>query len=143
MLTDVQCKTASCPAEKSRTRLADAGGLYLEVTPKGSKRWFLKYRIGGKEKRLALGSYPAVGLTAARRARDVAKLQKADGVDPVQARKVKKLGNLCKTSFFEISSQQNQALTRNLRRNSGVLQTLPSCRKSGRRYLQGGGAGVV
>lgn len=91
MLTDMQCKTASCPAEKSRTRLADAGGLYLEVTPKGSKRWFLKYRIGGKEKRLALGSYPAVGLTAARRARDVAKLQKADGVDPVQARKVKKL----------------------------------------------------
>ena len=91
VLTDVQCKTASCPPDRPRVRFADSGGLYLEVTPNGSKRWFLKYRIGGKEKRLALGGYPAVGVTAARRARDAAKVQKAEGVDPAQARKVKKL----------------------------------------------------
>ena len=91
MLTDVQCKAASCPAEKARVRFADAGGLYLEVTPNGSKRWFLKYRVAGKEKQLALGSYPAVSLAEARRARDVAKLQKSEGVDPVQARKLNKL----------------------------------------------------
>ena len=91
MLTDVQCKAASCPPDRPRVRFADSGGLYLEVTPNGSKRWFLKYRIGGKEKRLALGGYPAVGVTAARRARDAAKVQKAEGVDPAQARKVKKL----------------------------------------------------
>lgn len=91
MLTDPQCKNAVCPLDKPRARLADAGGLYLEVSPGGSKRWFWKYRAGGKEYRLALGSYPAVGLTAARRARDAAKLQKADGTDPVQARKVEKL----------------------------------------------------
>lgn len=40
---------------------------------------------------MALGSYPTVGLTAARKARDLAKLQKSTGVDPVQARKVEKL----------------------------------------------------
>ena len=40
---------------------------------------------------MALGSYPAVGLKAARKARDTAKLQKAEGTDPVQARKVEKL----------------------------------------------------
>ena len=91
MLTDVQCKAASCPPDRPRVRFADSGGLYLEVTPNGSKRWFLKYRIGGKEKRLALGGYPAVGVTAARRARDAAKVEKAEGVDPAQARKVKKL----------------------------------------------------
>ena len=91
MLTDVQCKAATCPPDRPRVRFADSGGLYLEVTPNGSKRWFLKYRIGGKEKRLALGGYPAVGVTAARRARDAAKVQKAEGVDPAQARKVKKL----------------------------------------------------
>lgn len=87
----MQCKAASCPPDRPRVRFADSGGLYLEVTPNGSKRWFLKYRIGGKEKRLALGGYPAVGVTAARRARDAAKVQKAEGVDPAQARKVKKL----------------------------------------------------
>ncbi|PKO30469.1 MAG: integrase [Betaproteobacteria bacterium HGW-Betaproteobacteria-9] len=91
MLTDLQCKNTSCPHEKKHARFYDAGGLYLQVTPAGSKRWFLKYRIGPKEKQLALGSYPAVGLQAARLARDAAKLQKATGVDPVQARKLEKL----------------------------------------------------
>ena len=65
--------------------------MYLQVSAAGSKRWFLKYRANGKEKQLALGSYPTVGLSAARRARDMAKLQRADGVDPVEARKQKKI----------------------------------------------------
>jgi integrase len=91
MLTDAECKNATCPPEKKRARLTDAGGLYLEVSPGGSKRWFQKLYRDNKETRLALGSYPAVGLTAARRARDAAKLKKADGIDPVQARKVDKL----------------------------------------------------
>lgn len=91
MLTDTQCKSATCPVDKPRARYADAGGLYLEVSRNGSRRWFWKYRKNGKEGRLALGSYPAVSLTAARRARDAAKLQKADGTDPVQARKANRL----------------------------------------------------
>ncbi|QIL69250.1 integrase arm-type DNA-binding domain-containing protein [Diaphorobacter sp. HDW4B] len=92
MLTDAHCKNAICSPGLKRERLADSGGLYLEVSPSGSKRWFWKYRFEGKEGRMALGSYPAVGLTAARKApRDAAKIQKAEGVDPVQARKVKKL----------------------------------------------------
>lgn len=65
--------------------------MYLQVSPSGSKRWFLKYRIAGKEKQLALGSYPAVSLAEARRARDAAKLQKADGIDPAQARRIARL----------------------------------------------------
>jgi hypothetical protein len=47
--------------------------------------------VDGKKSRLALGSYPDVGLTAARKARDAAKLQKSEGIDPVQARQVEKL----------------------------------------------------
>lgn len=91
MLTDAHCKNASCSPTAKRERLADSGGLYLEVSPTGSRRWFWKYRMDGKEGRMALGSYPTVGLTAARKARDAAKLQKASGIDPVQARKVEKL----------------------------------------------------
>ena len=91
MLTDAQCRNATCPADKKRARLTDGAGLYLEISPAGSKRWFLKLYRDGKETRLALGSYPAVGLTAARRARDAVKLQKAEGQDPIQARKVEKL----------------------------------------------------
>lgn len=91
MLTDAQCRNAICPPDKKRARLTDSSGLYLEISPGGSKRWFQKIYRDGKETRLALGSYPAVSLTAARRARDAAKLQKADGVDPIQARKVERL----------------------------------------------------
>ena len=82
-----------CPADKKQARFADSGGMYLQVSPMGSKRWFLKYRIDGKEKQLAVGSYPAVSLSDARKARDAAKLKKSEGVDPVQARKLDKLKN--------------------------------------------------
>ena len=91
MLTDAECRNFVCPPEKKQARFADAGGMYLQVSPAGSKRWLLKYRIAGAEKQLALGSYPAVTLIAARKARDAAKLQKSAGRDPVQARKVEKL----------------------------------------------------
>ena len=91
MLTDAQCRSAVCPPDKKQARCADSGGMYLQVSPAGSKRWFLKYRVAGKEKRLALGSYPAVSLTAARKARDAAKLNKSEGRDPIQVRKVEKL----------------------------------------------------
>lgn len=91
MLTDAQCRNATCPPEKKQARFYDAGGLYLQVSPAGSKRWFLKYRIEGREKQLALGSYPAVNLAAVRKARNDAKEVKAEGRDPLQVRKVQKL----------------------------------------------------
>jgi integrase len=91
MLTDAHCRNAVCPPDKKRARFTDAGGLYLEVSPAGSKRWFWKTYADGKEGRMALGSYPSATLTAARKARDAAKLQKSTGVDPVQVRKVEKL----------------------------------------------------
>jgi integrase len=91
MLTDAQCRNAICPDGRNRLRLTDANGLYLEVSPAGSKRWFWKTYADGKEGRMALGSYPDVTLMAARKSRDAAKLQKSEGRDPVQVRKIEKL----------------------------------------------------
>ena len=91
MLTEAECKNAICPPDKKQARFTDSGGMYLQVSPGGSKRWFLKYRVDGKEKQLALGGYPDVSLKSARLARDAAKLQKSKGTDPVQARKLDKL----------------------------------------------------
>ena len=91
MLTDSECREATCPPDKARARLTDASGLYLEVSPAGSKRWFWKTYADGKEGRLALGSYPKLTLKAARKARDAAKLQKSEGADPVKLRKLEKL----------------------------------------------------
>lgn len=91
MLTDTACKNFTCPADKPRARVSDSGGLYLEAAPNGSRRWFWKYYFGGKEKRLALGSYPAVSLKDARAARDDARRQQQQGVDPAAQRQLTKL----------------------------------------------------
>lgn len=86
-LTDANCRNAKCPEGRPRQRFADSGGLYLEVQPNGAKHWRWKYRHAGKEKRLALGTYPEVPLAAARRARDEARDKLKTGTDPVQAKK--------------------------------------------------------
>ncbi len=71
-------------------KLSDGGGLYLELQPSGSRWWRLKYRIGGKEKRLSLGVYPDVSLAEARVRREVARKLVAAGTDPSDERKADK-----------------------------------------------------
>ena len=92
MLTDADCRNANCPDGLKRRRLTDGAGLYLEVSPAGSKRWFWKFYPDGKESRLALGSYPDKSLKAARAARDEARQTKSNGTNPVQKRRADKLG---------------------------------------------------
>ncbi len=70
-LTDTAVRNTK-PTEKTR-KMFDGGGLYLLVNPSGSRLWRLKYRVSGKEKLLAIGAYPAVGLKAARESRQDAK----------------------------------------------------------------------
>lgn len=77
------------PSDKPR-KVFDGQGLYLEVTPAGGKLWRLKYRYAGREKRLALGMYPSVGLANARRRRDEARKLLADGIDPSDQRRADK-----------------------------------------------------
>ena len=84
-LSDITIRNAK-PGAKP-VRLYDSGGLYLEVSPAGGKLWRLKYRFEGRENRLALGVYPAVGLKDARAKRDEARKQLAAGVDPSAVRK--------------------------------------------------------
>ncbi len=98
MLIDADCRNATCPPEKRCVRLTDSGGLFLEITPNGSKRWFWRYVIGGKTRAMPLGSYckPAskdvvVSLKAARTARDDARKVRQSGTDPLQQRQVEKL----------------------------------------------------
>ena len=71
-------------------RMADGGGLYLEIAPTGGKLWRWKYRHAGKEKRLALGTYPAVGLAEARERHAEGRKLLAAGVDPSEHRKAEK-----------------------------------------------------
>jgi integrase len=88
-LTAVAIRNAKA-GEKSY-RLFDGGGLYLEVMPTGSRYWRLKYRYVGKEKRLALGVFPEVGLAEARGLRDTAREALRAGRDPGAEKKATKV----------------------------------------------------
>lgn len=57
------------PSDKS-FKVSDSHGLYLLVNPGGSRLWYLRYPINGKESRLGLGVYPDVSLSGARQQRD-------------------------------------------------------------------------
>lgn len=104
-LTDTAIRKAK-PAEKA-VRLYDAGGLYLEIAPAGGKWWRLKYRYGGKEKRLSLGTYPDTGLADARRKRDEARRHLADGIDPGAQRKAAKAATAAReANSFELVARE-------------------------------------
>jgi integrase len=87
-LTDTAIKNAK-PTGKPR-KLFDERGLFLLVTPAGSKWWRFKYHFGGKEKMLSMGTYPDVPLKSARDRRDEARKLLADGIDPSENRKALK-----------------------------------------------------
>jgi integrase len=82
-LTDLEIRNLKLPGKHF-----DGGGLYLELTRPGHGYWRLKYRFGGKEKRLAFGVYPDVPLKLARERRAEARAVLARGEDPAVARQV-------------------------------------------------------
>jgi hypothetical protein len=63
-------------------KVSDGGGLYVLVTPKGTRCWRFAYRIAGKQKTLALGKYPDTPLEKARRRHDFARYLLENGIDP-------------------------------------------------------------
>lgn len=69
----------------------DGGGLYLEISPTGSKWWRFKYRLLGKEKRLSLGTYPDTSLKEAREKAAAARKLLESGIDPSAERQAVKL----------------------------------------------------
>lgn len=77
-----QLTAVAIRSAKPGAKLADGGGLRLEVKERGRGYWRLKYRFGGREKLLAFGVFPEVSIAEARKRRDVARAKLRDGVDP-------------------------------------------------------------
>ncbi len=88
-LNEVTIRNAK-PKEKAY-KLSDGQGMYLEIMPTGGKLWRLKYRVDGKEKRLALGAYPLVTLKEAREAALEARKKVFVGIDPSSEKKKEKV----------------------------------------------------
>ncbi len=90
-LTDTAIKAIK-PLERP-AKYSDSGGLHLLVSTTGSKLWRLAYRYDGKQKTLALGTYPVCSLLEARRKRDAAKKLIADKIDPSERLKLQKIAS--------------------------------------------------
>jgi integrase len=74
--------------------LSDGDGLHLLVNESGSKLWRLRFRFAGKANMLSLGPFPTVSLLDARKKRDEAKKQLANGINPSLNRKLEKLSSV-------------------------------------------------
>jgi len=92
-------------AENKPLKLFDGAGLFLLVTPTGGKWWRFKYRFGGKEKLLSLGTYPQVSLKEARELRDEAKKLLRNNIDPSLERKAAKLTESGHDSFATVAHE--------------------------------------
>lgn len=104
-LSDFAIKAAK-PKEKSY-KLFDGQGLYLDITPNGSKLWRLKYRFAGQEKTpLSLGAYPDLSLVKARQRRSEARQQVIDGIDPGAAKKATKQAQKVASLTFELLARE-------------------------------------
>lgn len=104
-LTAIEIRNAK-PDTRTR-KLFDGRVLYLEVTPRGGKRWRLKYRFQRKEKLISLGVYPDISLKEARQRRDAARNLLAHDVDPSAARKAERAAaaNRATNSFEAVARE--------------------------------------
>lgn len=90
-LTDAKIRNTK-PGPKP-AKLADGGGLYLEVRPTGSKLWRFRYRIAGKENVFAIGEYPSIGLAEARAEHCKARALVKQGIHPSHNRQAERLSS--------------------------------------------------
>lgn len=88
-------------------KLADERGLYLLISPNGSKRWQLRYSFQGQKKKISFGPYPEISLKSARTRREDARAMIADSLDPLHERQAKKLKTklAARNTFAEVARE--------------------------------------
>ena len=64
----------------------DGKGLYLKVTPTGSKSWVFRFQLEGRRRKMGLGPYPDISLAEARKQAEECRRALHDGRDPLEAR---------------------------------------------------------
>lgn len=132
MLTDKKIRSLR-PAEKPY-RAFDSGGLYLQVSPTGGRWWRFKYRFAGREKLLALGTYPDTSLKLARNKRDDARTLLAQDIDPAVRRDEEKAARA--NTFDHISEEWLEAGCPGGKNRRLKLVTVDQLRQRSDKYLQ-------
>jgi len=89
-LTVLEVKNISCPDDKSQIKKSDGNNLFLLVKKCGSKLWRLRFRYAGKYQEMALGKYPSISLSEARKLADEARASLIHGINPMDERRERK-----------------------------------------------------
>lgn len=104
MLTDVKARNAK--GRDKQYKIQDAHGLYLLVSPTDKKYWRFNYRFEGKRKTLALGKYPEISLSDARRRLLDARENIAKNIDPGEKKKAEKQVQTEIKNNFEVIARE-------------------------------------
>lgn len=104
-LTDAKIRNTK-PGPKP-IKLADGGGLYLEVRPTGAKLWRFRYRIAGKENIFAIGEYPRIALVEARAEHVKARALVKQSIHPAHSRQAERLSShAANANTFEVVAKE-------------------------------------
>ena len=68
----------------------DGGGLYLRVTPDGTKNWVFRFMLNGRPRWMGMGPLHTIGLAEARARAAECRRQRHDGIDPIEARRAER-----------------------------------------------------
>lgn len=133
-LSDTRIKALK--PKKAPYEVADAGGLFIEVLPRGAKVWRYRYRLNGRREKVTIGAYPDVplgGEYGARERHRKARELVAAGKSPAREKQAEKARSSEDESTFagfaprfdaEVLSQQRRADTSRRRLNRHLLHTL-------------------
>lgn len=116
-------------AAVKRRYIPDAGsGLYLVVQPTGAKSWACWYRIGGRQRKLTLGRFPAVSLATARAVAANALADVASGKNPASDKRAARaqaalpIGDAFRDFLDKHTlTQQGRAIRESTKRETGRL----------------------
>lgn len=100
-LNDLKIRNLKASAKPFKA--SDSHGLYLLVNPNGSRNWYLKYRIKGKESRLSLGAYPLITLADARQQSEIIRKQLTQNINPIQQRIAEKTASSPEKCFKAVA----------------------------------------
>ena len=120
-LSDAEVQATKVPYGKNQFKVSDGGGLYLLVKSSG-RYWKLAYRFEGKQKTLAFGVYPTVGLDEAREKRDAAKKLLAENIDPGEIRKQERIEQRAAADIAETTTRSNPISIANKTVHSDIQQ---------------------
>jgi integrase len=69
----------------------DGGGLWLRVTADGAKNWVFRFMLAGRPRWMGMGPLHTISMAEARKRAAEHRLHRHDGIDPIEARRARRL----------------------------------------------------